>query len=113
MERVVNLTHSYEEADDWDIRQCLEMTYAERQRVARTLKTRLHPGPEDVRDCLRDKSKASRRQTSGNTSSPPHSLVRCFSADITLPAVIESSTHLAMSADGINSYTAAIPSFQR
>ena len=58
MERVVKITHSYEEADDWDIRQCLEMTYAERQRVARTLKARLHPDPEDIRDCLRDKSKA-------------------------------------------------------
>lgn len=57
MERVVNVAHSYKEAEEWDIRQCLEMTYAERQRVAQTLKTRLHRNPEDIRDCLRDKSK--------------------------------------------------------
>ena len=57
MERVVNIARSFEEADDWDIKQCLEMTSVERQRVARTLRERLHPNPEDIRDCLRDRSK--------------------------------------------------------
>ncbi len=26
MEKIVHLARSFEEADDWDIRQCLEMT---------------------------------------------------------------------------------------
>lgn len=56
MERVVNISKTYQEADEWDIEQCLRMTYAERQEASRVLKARLHPDPEDIRDCLRDSS---------------------------------------------------------
>ncbi|MCE7870743.1 hypothetical protein DYH09_10225 [bacterium CPR1] len=57
MEKIVHLARSFEEADDWDIRQCLEMTPEERMEAARILKARLYPEAEDVRDCLRDPSK--------------------------------------------------------
>lgn len=52
MERIVNISKSFEDADDWD----LAMTHSERQAAAKLLKARLHPQPEDVRDCLRDGS---------------------------------------------------------
>ena len=56
MERVVNKADSFEQADEWDIRQQVEMTPAERMRIARALKKRAYPGPvKDIRECHRER----------------------------------------------------------
>lgn len=57
MERIVHISKSFEEADEWDIQQCLAMTSEQRMAAARNLKDRLYPEAEDIRDCLRDPSK--------------------------------------------------------
>ena len=57
MEPVVNIAHSFADADDWDIQQCLAMTADERMQAARVIKDRMYPEAEDIRDCLRDGSR--------------------------------------------------------
>lgn len=54
MERIVHKSHSFEEAQEWDIRQQLEMTPEERQRVARALRDRVYGADApDVRESER------------------------------------------------------------
>jgi hypothetical protein len=42
MERVVNISKNAKEAEEWDIKQQLSMTPAERQEAARILKERVY-----------------------------------------------------------------------
>jgi hypothetical protein len=52
MERIVNKSGSFAEADAWTIKQCRSMTGPERMRAARELKRRVFPGKQpDVREC--------------------------------------------------------------
>ncbi len=51
MERVVFKTNSFKQADDWDVKQHNNLSLEERWRIARALKTRLHPKAKDVREC--------------------------------------------------------------
>jgi len=53
MERVVNIAKSHEEAREWDIKQSISMTPAERQAIAKELKIRVY-GNElpDVRQVI-------------------------------------------------------------
>jgi hypothetical protein len=52
MERVVNKSRTFEEAEAWERRQYREMTPVERMRAAREIKNRLFPGKQpDVREC--------------------------------------------------------------
>jgi hypothetical protein len=57
VERVAHKSQSFQEAEAWNIRQCLEMSANERMQALKSLKERLHPKAEDIRDCLRDPSK--------------------------------------------------------
>lgn len=55
MDRVVHKAKSFKEADDWDARQYLEMTPAERVEIAIQLKKRAYPGVhKDIRECHRE-----------------------------------------------------------
>lgn len=55
MERIVNKSSTFAEAEAWSRKQCLSMTAAERMRAARELKLRLFPGQQpDVRECHRN-----------------------------------------------------------
>lgn len=50
MERVVHVARSFEEARAWEIEQERQMTPAERQAIARTLRIRVYgENPPDVR----------------------------------------------------------------
>jgi len=50
MERVGHKSRNVQEAKDWEIAQYQRMTLAQRVRVARALKRRAYPGPQqDVR----------------------------------------------------------------
>ena len=52
MERIVNKTRDFREADEWDIQQHLRMSPQERMRVARMLKDRVYSSDaKDVRAC--------------------------------------------------------------
>lgn len=54
MERVVHVARSFDEAEDWDVRQQVAMTPQQRMRAARALKDRAYPGRQkDVRECHR------------------------------------------------------------
>ena len=51
-ERIVNIAHSYQEADRYDIEQQIQLTYAERMKAARILKERVYgKQTKDVRAC--------------------------------------------------------------
>ena len=54
MEPVVHTCETFEEADDWDVRQQLAMTPMERIRAARELQRRAWPDAKDVRECERE-----------------------------------------------------------
>ena len=51
MERVVFKSNSFEQADEWDVKQHINLTVEERLRIARALKDRIHPKAKDVREC--------------------------------------------------------------
>ena len=51
MERVVFKSNSFEQADEWDVKQHINLTVEERLRIARALKDRIHPKAQDVREC--------------------------------------------------------------
>jgi hypothetical protein len=58
VERVVNKSKSFAEAQEWDIRQHLEMTPDERMRAAKILKDRMFPGKNpDIREWHRSQKK--------------------------------------------------------
>lgn len=54
MERVVHIAKSFEEAEEWDIKQQLEMTPQERIWVARDLQRKVYGPPKDIRACHRN-----------------------------------------------------------
>lgn len=52
MERIVNKSGTFAEADAWTTRQYRSMTPTERMRAAREIKHRVFPGKQpDVREC--------------------------------------------------------------
>ncbi len=51
MERVVFKSNSFKQADEWDVKQHINLTVEERLRIARALKDRIHPKAKDVREC--------------------------------------------------------------
>jgi len=54
MKRIVHISHSHEEAREWDIEQQIRMTPEQRQAVARELRRRVYgPNPPDVREAQR------------------------------------------------------------
>ncbi len=62
IKRVVNIARSQEEAREWDIRQALEMTHEERQKVARVLKERVYgENNPDVREWHQSKRQENTR----------------------------------------------------
>ncbi len=57
MKRVVKISKSFEEADEWDIEQQINMTPQERQKAAKELKERVYgENAEDVREYYRNKN---------------------------------------------------------
>jgi len=58
MERVVNISKNAKETEEWDIKQQLTMTSAERQEAARILKERVYgKDVPDVKEAERRKRK--------------------------------------------------------
>ncbi len=58
MERIVHKSHRFKEADEWDIKQQISMTPAERMKAADDIKLRIYPKPcPDVRQCREVKAK--------------------------------------------------------
>ena len=56
MKRIINKTGSFEDAELWDIRQQINMTYKERMAAARELKERIYGrNVKDVRVCHQKK----------------------------------------------------------
>lgn len=56
MERIVHKARSFKAADEWDIRQHVELSPRERQQIARELKRRVYgTAVPDVRACHRKK----------------------------------------------------------
>ena len=56
MERVVNKATGHRQADDWDVKQQVSMTAAERMRAAKELRDRVYPkDSKDVREWHRQK----------------------------------------------------------
>lgn len=56
MERVVKKSHSFEDADRWDVEQQNSMTAEERQQVARELRDRAYgKDAPDIRESTKDK----------------------------------------------------------
>ena len=54
MERVVHKSHSYQDADRWNVEQQVAMTHEDRLRAAKALKDRTFPADsKDVRACHR------------------------------------------------------------
>ena len=54
MDRIVNISRTFKEADEWTKRQYREMTPNERIKVARELQRKVYgPNPPDVRECHR------------------------------------------------------------
>ena len=51
MERAAFKSNSFEQADEWDVKQHINLTVEERLRIARALKDRIHPKAKDVREC--------------------------------------------------------------
>ena len=52
MERVVKIFHSFDEAHEYDIKQQIDMTIAERMDAARILKERVYGTKvKDIRQC--------------------------------------------------------------
>jgi hypothetical protein len=52
MERVVHISKSFEEADEWDIQQQLAMTPEQRLQAAKELRDRFYPADaKDIRAC--------------------------------------------------------------
>ena len=52
MERVVHVSKSFREADEWDIQQQVSMTPQQRLDAAKVLRDRAYPPPtKDVREC--------------------------------------------------------------
>ncbi len=55
MKRIVKISKSFEEAEEWDIEQQINMTPQERQKVAKKLKEKVYgKNPRDVRDCRKN-----------------------------------------------------------
>jgi len=42
MKRIVNIAKNHHEAEEWDVRQHIQMSHEERQEVAKTLKKRVY-----------------------------------------------------------------------
>jgi len=56
MERIVNRTASFSDAQEWDIEQQIRMTANERMKAAAELKLRAYgPNAPDVRECNTEK----------------------------------------------------------
>ena len=54
MEQVGRISHTFAEADEWDVQQQLEMSPQERLQAAHELKFRIYPRDSpDVRQCHR------------------------------------------------------------
>jgi hypothetical protein len=54
MDRTVNKSRNFKEADEWTKRQYREMTPDQRLAVARELQRRVYgPNPPDIRECHR------------------------------------------------------------
>ena len=51
MERVAFKSTNFEQADEWDVKQHINLTLEERLSIARALKDRIHPKAKDVRQC--------------------------------------------------------------
>jgi len=55
VKKVVKISKSFKEAEEWDIEQQITMTPQERQRVAKELKRRVYgKNTKDVRECYKD-----------------------------------------------------------
>mgnify|MGYP000023547763 CR=1 FL=1 len=50
MKRVVNIAKDQDEAYQWDIKQAINMSIEERQKVAHTLKMRVFGNKPDIRE---------------------------------------------------------------
>ena len=56
MERIVHISHSFEEADRYDVEQQINLTYSQRLDAARLLKERVYgKDMKDVRECHQKK----------------------------------------------------------
>jgi hypothetical protein len=56
MERIVHISHSFEEADQYDIEQQINLSYSQRLDAARILKERVYgKDVQDVKECHRKK----------------------------------------------------------
>lgn len=56
MDRVVNKSDTFAQADAWDVQQQSAMSPVERMRIARELKRRAYPEPvKDIRECHRNR----------------------------------------------------------
>jgi hypothetical protein len=58
MERIVRISKSFEEADDWEIEQQIRMSPNERIIIAKTLRDRFYgTNTKDVRECTKIRPK--------------------------------------------------------
>ena len=56
MERIVHKSHSFKEAEEWDILQHIQMSPEERQNAAKELKKRVYGNhAPDIREAVRKK----------------------------------------------------------
>jgi len=63
MKRIVNISKNAKEAEEWDIKQHLSMTPAERQEAARILKERVYgTDVPDIREAERMKQAKNKRK---------------------------------------------------
>jgi len=67
VERIVHISKSFEEADEYDLQQILDMPLAKRLEAAEELKRKVHPQPwKDILECRHIEF---RRRTSARTRS--------------------------------------------
>mgnify|MGYP001350267616 CR=1 FL=1 len=69
VERIVHISKSFEEADEYDLQQILDMPLAKRLEAAEELKRKVHPQPwKDILECRHIEFR--RRESSKNRTLP-------------------------------------------